>query len=162
MTKSESKKFSKALCFAAEKHAEQRRRDKSPYIFHPIRVAMYLANEGYDIRYQIVGLFHDLLEDTDTTVEELKSYCDDEMIKAIKLVTKEENYDEAEYMKAILSDPMAKAVKNADRIDNLKDMQNQEDEEFRKRYVMDTAKNFVGKFSKELDDIYLKLERLIG
>jgi len=154
MTKSESKRFSRALAFAAEKHAEQRRRDKSPYILHPIKVAMILEDNGYDFRYQIVGLFHDLLEDTDTSIDELKNYCDEEMIVAIQLVTKSVNYDEEVYIEAILNNTIAKAVKNADRIDNLRDLKNQDDIDFRKRYLIDTEKHFVGKFSEELDRIW--------
>ena len=114
MTKSESKRFSRALAFAAEKHAEQRRRDKSPYILHSVKVAMILADNGYDLRYQIVGLFHDLLEDTDATIDELKNYCDEGMIEAIRLVTKNADYDEEGYIESILNNTIAKAVKNAD------------------------------------------------
>ncbi|MCR5452022.1 MAG: HD domain-containing protein [Lachnospiraceae bacterium] len=154
MTRSESKRFSKALAFAAEKHAEQRRKDKSPYILHPVKVAMFLSDNGYDLRYQIVGLFHDLLEDTDTTTDELRDFCDEEMIEAIQLVTKSADYNEKEYIEAILNNPIAKAVKNADRIDNLRDLKNQEDIEFRKRYLHDTEQYFVGKFSEELDRIW--------
>lgn len=154
MTKSESKRFSRALAFAAEKHAEQRRKDRSPYILHPVKVAMILNDNGYDLRYQIVGLFHDLLEDTTTTADELKDYCDEEMIEAIQLVTKSSNYDEKGYIEAILNNPIAKAVKNADRIDNLRDLKNQEDLDFRKRYLFDTEQYYVGKFSEELDRIW--------
>lgn len=80
MNREESNKFSQALAFAADKHASQQRKDGTPYILHPVRVGMYLQKEGYDVRYQIVGLFHDLLEDTDATIEELSQFCDEEII----------------------------------------------------------------------------------
>jgi len=153
MTKSESENFSKALAFAAEKHAGQLRREGSPYIYHVIRVAMYLCGQGYDADCQIAGLFHDLLEDTDATVDELRQFCSEDAVAAIRLVTKTEGYDEEEYIKDILSNPMAKAIKNADRIDNLTDMTRQPDKEFIKRYIRNTEMFFYGRFSDELDKI---------
>ena len=145
--------FSAALEFANRKHAGQKRKDFTPYILHPVRVALYLQKEGYDIRYQIVGLFHDLLEDTDATEQELKRFCDDEMLEAIRLVTKDNTSKGVEYIQRILTHPMAKAVKNADRIDNLRDLKNSEDTLFIKRYLKDTSQFYYGKFSKELDEM---------
>lgn len=159
MTESECKRFSDALAFAAEKHAEQRRRNGDPYILHPVKVAMHLAKDGYDVRYQIAGLFHDLLEDTDATEDELRKFCDEEMMTAIKLVTKTAGFVEDEYLSAILKNPMAKAVKNADRIDNLSDLPNQDDEKFTARYMLDTKTHFVGRFSEELDKLFYDLEK---
>lgn len=153
MTRDEVKVFSKALSFATERHASQRRRDDSPYIYHVIRVAMYLGNQGHGVDYQIAGLFHDLLEDTDTTEDELRQFCSENVIRAVKLVTKTDGYDEEKYIEDILNNPIAKAVKNADRIDNLTDMTRQSDQEFIKRYIYDTETFYYGKFSDELDMI---------
>lgn len=154
MTREESELFAEALSFAAKKHEGAFRRNGIPYIYHPIKVALHLAEAGFDVRYQVVGLFHDLLEDTDATEEELSAYCDEEMLKAIKLVTKTEGYIESVYIDNILKNPMAKAVKNSDRIDNFTDLYNQDDEKFRARYIENTKEFFVGKFSKELDELY--------
>lgn len=164
MTESETLRYARALSFAAEKHGEQRRRNETPYILHPIKVAMKLADEGYDVRYQIVGLFHDLLEDTDATETELREFCDDEMIEAIKRLTKEKGYKEEVYINGVLNHPMAKAVKNADRIDNLYDLCNQDDERFWNKYMTETQDFFYGRFSKELDDLFdrMKFGNVIG
>lgn len=59
MDRNESIRFSKAVAFATLKNEKQQRKDGAPYILHPIKVAMILANRGFDIRYQIVGLFHE-------------------------------------------------------------------------------------------------------
>ena len=64
----------KATQFAALKHCDQRRKDgKTPYIIHPISVAMILSEIGSieDLEILSAALLHDTLEDTDTSVHEL-------------------------------------------------------------------------------------------
>ena len=65
----------KATQFAALKHCDQRRKDgKTPYIIHPISVAMILAEIGSieDLEILSAALLHDTLEDTDTSEHELE------------------------------------------------------------------------------------------
>ncbi|MGH8473384.1 MAG: HD domain-containing protein, partial [Gammaproteobacteria bacterium] len=66
----------KALDFAARKHRRQRRKDAaaSPYINHPINLATVLCNEAgiSDALVITAALLHDTLEDTDTTLGDLK------------------------------------------------------------------------------------------
>ena len=158
----ESVMFSEALSFAAKKHAGQIRRNGSPYIVHPLKVAQYIDKEGFSIRHQVVALLHDVLEDTDATEEELKRYCDYEMLEAVKLVTKTDGYIEQEYIDNILNNEMAKAVKNSDRINNLMDSLNSGDSAFQKRYIKDTIEYYEGNFSKELDDTLKSLMERLG
>ena len=64
----------KATQFAALKHCDQRRKDgKTPYIIHPISVAVILAEIGSidDLEILSAALLHDTLEDTDTSAHEL-------------------------------------------------------------------------------------------
>ena len=64
----------KATQFAALKHCDQRRKDgKTPYIIHPISVAMILGEIGSieDLEILSAALLHDTLEDTDTSAHEL-------------------------------------------------------------------------------------------
>ncbi len=67
----------KAAHFAAEKHRDQRRKDKhaSPYIIHPISVALEIAQTGGVDDPEILAgaLLHDTLEDTETEPEELEA-----------------------------------------------------------------------------------------
>ncbi|MEI6414560.1 MAG: HD domain-containing protein [Pseudomonadota bacterium] len=67
----------KAIDFAARKHQRQRRKDHaaSPYINHPIQVALLLAEVGgvTDPEVLAAAVLHDTLEDTQTTPEELES-----------------------------------------------------------------------------------------
>ena len=64
----------KAAHFAAKKHRDQRRKDKhaSPYIIHPISVALAIAQIGRvdDSEILAAALLHDTLEDTEATPEE--------------------------------------------------------------------------------------------
>ena len=64
----------KASQFAALKHCDQRRKDgKTPYIIHPISVAMILSEIGgiEDPEILSAALLHDTIEDTDTSAHEL-------------------------------------------------------------------------------------------
>lgn len=107
--------------FVIKKHAGQKRIQGTPYYLHPISVAELLASKGYDRDYQVVGLFHDLLEDTDTTSQELLELSTPEIVEAVQLVTKEKNYQMAEYIYRIGNNKLAKMAKLADRVHNLQE-----------------------------------------
>lgn len=47
MKMNKEEKLAKAIAFAAEKHANQKRKDGTPYIFHPLEVAELLKRYGY-------------------------------------------------------------------------------------------------------------------
>ncbi len=148
----------KAIYYAEEMHRGQKRKDGTPYFMHPVIVSAILKDQGYEEAYQIAGLFHDLLEDTDATEEEILALSDQEVLEAVKLLTKKKSVPEDEYIKAILQNPMAKAVKNADRINNLTDAFNTKIS-FIRRYLADTKAHYLGKFSKELDRAYEELDK---
>ena len=61
----------KAYDYACEKHFGQKRLTGEDYIVHPLAVALILANIKADKETIIAGLLHDVLEDTNTTEEEL-------------------------------------------------------------------------------------------
>ena len=67
----DSESLQLALEFAKEKHKGQKRIGGDDYITHPIAVCEIVKNQGFDVSYQIAALFHDLLEDTDATEEEI-------------------------------------------------------------------------------------------
>ena len=62
-----------------------------------------------------------MLEDTDATDDEVRAFGED-IYEAVKLVTRPKGADEAEYVKNILGNRMAAAVKNADKIHNMCDI----------------------------------------
>ena len=96
-----------------------------------------LKKEGYDIEYQIVALFHDLLEDTDATEDEIRSIAGEEVLQAVKLLTKEKGYDMQTYVTRIRQNPIAYAVKGADRLHNLRTA-SCTSRHFRQKYITET------------------------
>lgn len=117
--------------FAAQKHRDQRRKDAdaSPYINHPIAVANVLANEAgiLDGATIAAALLHDTLEDTDTTVEELRGLFGDEITAVVLEVTDDKALPKADRKRLQIEharhlSQRAKLVKLADKICNLRDV----------------------------------------
>ncbi len=126
-----------ALEFAKAKHKGQKRIGGDDYITHPIAVSEIVKKQGFDEIYQIAALFHDLLEDTDTTEEEILKYGNSQILKAVNILTKKKGYNMAEYINAIKQNPVAFAVKAADRLHNLQ-CAIITDEEFKRKYILET------------------------
>ena len=113
--------FAGALALASVAHMSQLRKDNvTPYIYHPMAVTRLVKDMGYDLRYQTVAILHDVLEDTDTDESEIEVFGED-ILEAVKLLTRPVGADEEKYVTNILKNPMASAVKNADKICNLWD-----------------------------------------
>ena len=126
-----------ALEFAKAKHKGQKRIGGEDYITHPIAVCEIIKSQGFDESYQIAAIFHDLLEDTDATEEEILKYGSPEILESVKLLTKEKGYVMSEYISAIKKNPIAFAVKAADRLHNLQ-CAIITDEEFKRKYILET------------------------
>ena len=146
MTDSEC--YKTALEFAKAKHKGQKRIGGDDYITHPIAVSEIVKNQGFDENYQIAALFHDLLEDTDATEEEILKYANQEILEAVNLLTKKKGYDMSEYISAIKHNPIAFAVKAADRLHNLQ-CAIITDEEFKRKYILETVDWYLD-FSPEI------------
>ena len=137
-----------ALDFATEKHKGQKRIGGDDYITHPIAVCEIVKQQGYGEDYQITALFHDLLEDTNATEKEILSYGNDEILTAVKLLTKQKGYDMKEYVSAIKNNEMAFRVKAADRLHNLQSAF-LTSVEFKRKYILETVDWYLG-FSPEI------------
>jgi (p)ppGpp synthase/HD superfamily hydrolase len=75
----------KAIGFATEAHVGQKRKIGSlPYIAHPVGVAMILLEMGCDETVVAAGLLHDVVEDTDVTLEEIRREFGDEVADIVK------------------------------------------------------------------------------
>ena len=144
----ESEKLLHALAFATEKHRGQVRIGGDAYITHPIAVSEIIKSQGLDEIYQITALFHDLLEDTNATEDEILTYGGSEVLTAVKLLTKTPGYVMAEYIKGIKENSIAFAVKTADRLHNLQ-CAVVAGEEFKRRYIWETVDWYLD-FSPEI------------
>ena len=137
-----------ALEFAKEKHKGQKRIGGDDYITHPIAVCEIVKSQGFDENCQIAALFHDLLEDTDSTEEEILKYGNQEILEAVILLTKKKGYNMTEYVSSIKQNPIAFAVKAADRLHNLQ-CAIITDEEFKRKYILETVDWYLD-FSPEI------------
>ena len=141
-------KVKRAIEFATQKHKGQKRIGGNDYISHPIAVYEMVKKQGYDEDFQITALFHDLLEDTNATEEEILFYGSQNVLTAVKLLTKEKGYDMKTYIDGIKANPIAFAVKSADRLHNLQ-CALVTSTEFKRKYILETVDWYLD-FSDEI------------
>lgn len=100
----------KAMKIAYEAHHGQVDYGGVPYIFHPYHVAEQMKDEITTC----IALLHDVVEDTDVTMEELEREFPGEVTDALRLLTHDVSTDYFDYVRAIRENPAARAVKLAD------------------------------------------------
>ncbi len=132
--------------YVKDKHGVQKRKQGTPYYLHPFEVQQILQKKGYSEEYQAAGLCHDLLEDKEATEQKILDLTNEAVLEAVKLVTKEEGYQMKEYIDRISKNPIAKAVKLADRLHNLQE-------------ATMASKEFQNKYQKETEEWYLNLAK---
>lgn len=123
----------KAFEFAALAHKDARRKSGEPYIFHPIAVAVIVAKEiGMGPTSIISALLHDVVEDTEYTVEFIKEEFGSKVARVVKGLTKLSGIDfqnsiesiQAENYRKIVNtmaeDVRVILVKLADRLHNMR------------------------------------------
>lgn len=105
-----------AVALAAEQHRNATDKGGAPYILHPLRVMLSMTTD----EARRVAVLHDVLEDTDMSPDELRrrGYPERE-VTAIVALTKRPGEDYAKFIERVLLDPLAKAVKRADLLDNM-------------------------------------------
>ena len=88
--------FDKALKFASEKHAGQRRKASgTPYILHPAEVAAIIAGLTVDENVMAAGLLHDTVEDTDTSMGEIRETFGDRIAELVASETEDKQHEKA-------------------------------------------------------------------
>lgn len=161
-----SEKYNKVLEFVKKKHAGQIRRSGEPVVNHPIGVAEILRKSGYGEDYQIVGLCHDLLEDTDTTIEELRELIGDEaIIQGIISLTKTDEMSLEESINNAAADPYGRVIKGADRLQNaMTTYTDKNTQEFISGFIFKSMAFYVPKLREVnnpyLEDLLAELRRL--
>jgi GTP pyrophosphokinase len=85
----EKKLIRSAFELAAESHKNMRRKSGEPYVLHPIAVARVVAEEmGLDATSIVCALLHDVVEDTEVTIEEIERTFNKEVAKIVDGLTK--------------------------------------------------------------------------
>lgn len=101
----------KAMKLSFEAHKDQVDKSGIPYVYHPF----HLAEQMIDEDTTIVALLHDVAEDTDITIDDIRKMgFSEDVCVALKLMTHDKNVPYMEYIKKIKTNPIAKAVKLAD------------------------------------------------
>ena len=104
-------KTKKAMKLCYEAHKDQVDKSGLPYVFHPAHVAEQMTDEATTI----VALLHDVVEDTDYTLEDLAAEgFGKEILEAVALMTHEDDVPYLDYVAKLKDNPIARAVKLAD------------------------------------------------
>ncbi len=112
----EQQLLARAIEIATEAHHDQKDRYGAPYVLHPLRVMQRLATPTE----RIVGILHDVVEDTHWTFEQLsREGFPEPILAALRSVTKREGEDYDHFVKRSAADALGKAVKIADLEDNM-------------------------------------------
>jgi len=164
----------KAYEFSDRAHAGQTRSSGEPYVEHCLEVAFILAEQHMDSTTLAAGLLHDVVEDTETTVEQLRREFDDEVAELVDGVTKlsgirfsSREEQQVEYFRKMLltmaRDIRVILIKLADRLHNMRTLEHVSPERQR-RIAQETrdvycplAHRFgINRAKMELEDLSLK------
>ena len=150
----------RAVDYARNQHKEQKRKDGSPYIIHPLAVAEIVTEMGLDTDAILGALLHDCIEDTDASHDEIAKLFGETVAELVEGVTKLTRADfssteEAQMenlrkmFMAMSKDIRVVLIKIADRLHNMRTMQYQTPEKQIKK-------------CRETMDIYAPLAHRLG
>ena len=159
--------YCNAITFAFSKYGELKRKSQNlPYVVHPIRItailraAGFTENENEDL--MIAALFHDLIEDTETPLEEIEAQFGTKIASIVMELTKPEKGNKEVWLKSFESaSNEAKIIKMADRLDNLIDMTSESWKIKKQKSYAEQAKIILEKCGSVNDEIALKLNEEI-
>jgi len=139
LTEDDKKLIRKAFDVAVDAHKDQRRKSGEAYIFHPIAVAKIVASEiGLGATSIAAALMHDVVEDTDITVEDIEKMFNPKIAKIVEGLTKiaqvktdnEISMQAENFRKMLLTlndDVRVILIKIADRLHNMQTMESMVD-----------------------------------
>ena len=105
-----SELINKAIDIAYSAHHGQRDKAGRPYFLHPVIIASQMDNE-YET---CTALLHDVIEDTNITLEELEKIFPSEITEAVSILTHKDGVDYLDYIREIKRNEIARKVKLAD------------------------------------------------
>ncbi len=134
INKEDRKRIREAFDFAAKAHQDHRRKSGEPYIYHPIAVAKIAVEEiGLGATSVICSLLHDVVEDTDYTLEDITDYFGEEVARIIDGLTKiSDIFDQTTSIQAenfrkmlltLSDDVRVILIKLADRLHNMRTLE---------------------------------------
>ena len=138
--KSDTKLIMKAYQYADKKHEGQLRKSNEPYIIHPLEVAYIVSTLELDDAAICAALLHDVVEDTDATLDDIKNEFGEEIAMLVDGVTKlgkianfldkeeeqVENY--RKFFLAMAKDIRVVMIKLADRLHNMRTLKHLSDD----------------------------------
>ncbi|MEE8500377.1 MAG: bifunctional (p)ppGpp synthetase/guanosine-3',5'-bis(diphosphate) 3'-pyrophosphohydrolase [Kiloniellales bacterium] len=151
----------RAYVYAMKLHGSQRRESGDPYFSHPIEVAGILTDLKLDDSSIITALLHDLVEDTETSLDDIEHMFGKDIARLVDGVTKltrlelqsEQTRDAENFRKLVLAmseDIRVLLIKLADRLHNMQTL----------RYVQSPEKR--RRIARETMEIYAPLAERIG
>lgn len=168
--------LNKAYVYSVQAHGKQLRHSGDPYYAHPIEVAGIVASLHLDVATICTALLHDVLEDTDATVEDLSREFTPEIAELVDGVTKlgqvemsrpnlsresaqAENFQK--FILAVSKDVRVLLVKLCDRLHNMRTLEFHPKQSSRERIARETLEIFaplarrigVDKICSELEDL---------
>ena len=164
--------LNKAYVFSMRAHGGQTRKSGDPYFSHPLAVAAILTELRADPASVAAALLHDVVEDTDTDIEEIERLFGPEVAALVDGVTKlsqiqlkSEASKQAENFRklvvAMADDVRVLWIKLADRLHNMRTLEHHQNEDKRRRIALETLEIYaplagrigVQRFREELEDI---------
>ena len=105
-----------AISIAAQAHKGQTDKAGAPYILHPLRLMLKFKDE----RDMIAAVLHDVVEDSDWTIDALREAgFSEEILAAVDCLTRREHESYDEFIARVKTNPLASSVKFSDLMDNL-------------------------------------------
>lgn len=106
----------KAIQIAAQAHKGQKDKSGAPYILHPLRMMMRVESEAA----MIAAVLHDVVEDSDWTLEQLRGEgFSEEILQAVDCLTNRDGESYDEFIVRVQASAIARQVKIADLEDNM-------------------------------------------
>lgn len=143
MNEDEIQLIERAYRYAEELHEGQLRKSGDPYITHPVAVAQILVDLHMDGVIVVAALLHDVVEDTNTSVQEIKDHFGEEIaslvdgvtkLRRIQYKSKEEQQAEnhRKMLLAMAKDVRVILIKLADRLHNMRTLKYRNEEDQRR------------------------------
>ncbi len=118
-------KTEEAIMFATRAHQGQKRKDGTDFICHPLCVGYMIKEMGLDEKYVIIGILHDIIEDTSYNYNDIRERFGEEIANAVKSLSEDNKIKDYKTRKMAFMEQIKKLDSNlimvecADKLHNL-------------------------------------------